>query len=56
MPNNTSNKLIITAALSGASTTREQNPAIPHTAEEFGHEEFAQNADELTGSILEGGT
>ncbi|MFX1397846.1 MAG: 3-keto-5-aminohexanoate cleavage protein [Promethearchaeota archaeon] len=38
MPNNTSNKLIITAALSGASTTREQNPAIPHTAEEFGHE------------------
>lgn len=34
----TSNKLIITAALTGASTTRDQNPAIPHTAEEFGDE------------------
>ncbi len=38
MNDDISKKLIITAALTGASTTREQNPTLPHTAEEFGVE------------------
>lgn len=29
------NKIIITAALTGATTMKEQNPAVPYTAEEF---------------------
>jgi 3-keto-5-aminohexanoate cleavage enzyme len=34
----TDDKVIITAALAGAETTREQNPAIPYTPEEFAEE------------------
>ena len=30
-----SNKLIITAALTGAATVKNQNPNVPYTAEEF---------------------
>jgi 3-keto-5-aminohexanoate cleavage enzyme len=33
-----SNKLIITAALTGAATVKNQNPNVPYTAEEFGDE------------------
>ena len=33
-----SNKVIITAALSGAATMRHQNPHVPYTAEEFAEE------------------
>ncbi|GAF68014.1 unnamed protein product, partial [marine sediment metagenome] len=35
---NPENKLIITAALTGAATVKNQNPAVPYTAEEFGDE------------------
>ena len=34
--NNPENKLVISAALTGAATTKGQNPAVPYTAEEFG--------------------
>ncbi|MBN1800286.1 MAG: 3-keto-5-aminohexanoate cleavage protein [Candidatus Lokiarchaeota archaeon] len=50
MKDDISNKMIITAALTGASTTREQNPAIPHTAEEFGEE--AKKCYEAGASIV----
>ena len=33
-----SNKLVISAALTGAATNRAQNPNIPFTADEFGDE------------------
>ena len=33
-----SNKLVISAALTGAATIKSQNPAVPYTAEEFGDE------------------
>jgi 3-keto-5-aminohexanoate cleavage enzyme len=33
-----SNKLVISAALAGATTRKERNPAVPYTAEEFGDE------------------
>lgn len=33
-----SNKLVISAALAGAATVKQQNPAVPYTAEEFGDE------------------
>ena len=33
-----SNKLVISAALTGAATNRSMNPAVPYTAEEFGDE------------------
>lgn len=36
--NNPENKLVISAALSGAATTKDQNPSVPYTAEEFGDE------------------
>ena len=36
--NNPGNKVVISAALTGAATTKEQNPAVPYTAEEFGDE------------------
>jgi len=38
MPEDLSNKLVISAALAGAFTRKEQNPAVPYTAEEFGEE------------------
>ena len=34
--NNPENKLVISAALTGAATTKSQNPAVPYSAEEFG--------------------
>lgn len=37
-PNNPENKLVISAALTGAATTKDQNPAVPYTAEEFAEE------------------
>ncbi|MHA2326845.1 MAG: 3-keto-5-aminohexanoate cleavage protein, partial [Promethearchaeota archaeon] len=33
-----SNKLVISAALAGAAVFKQQNPAVPYTAEEFGNE------------------
>ena len=33
-----SSKLVISAALAGAATRKEQNPAVPYTPEEFGDE------------------
>jgi 3-keto-5-aminohexanoate cleavage enzyme len=33
-----SNKLVISAALAGSTTRKEQNPAVPYTPEEFGQE------------------
>ncbi|MHA2394069.1 MAG: 3-keto-5-aminohexanoate cleavage protein [Promethearchaeota archaeon] len=36
--NNPENKLVISAALAGAATRKEQNPAVPYTPEEFGNE------------------
>lgn len=36
--NDLSNKLVISAALTGAATVKNQNPAVPYTAEEFGDE------------------
>ncbi len=33
-----SNKLVISAALAGSMTTKQQNPAVPYTPEEFGDE------------------
>lgn len=36
--NNPENKLVISAALAGAATRKEQNPAVPYTPEEFGDE------------------
>ena len=33
-----SNKLVISAALAGAATVKNQNPNVPYTAEEFGDE------------------
>jgi 3-keto-5-aminohexanoate cleavage enzyme len=35
---NPDNKLVISAALAGAITTKENNPSVPYTAEEFGDE------------------
>jgi len=35
---NPENKLVISAALAGAITTKENNPSVPYTAEEFGDE------------------
>ncbi len=35
---NPENKLVISAALAGAITTKENNPNVPYTAEEFGNE------------------
>lgn len=35
-PENPDNKLVISAALTGAATTKDQNPAVPYSAEEFG--------------------
>ncbi len=35
---NPENKLVISAALAGAATTKAQNPNLPYTAEEFGDE------------------
>lgn len=35
-----SDKVIITAALSGSGTYREQNPALPYTPSEFAHEAY----------------
>jgi 3-keto-5-aminohexanoate cleavage enzyme len=37
-PENPENKLIISAALAGAATMKNQNPAVPYTSEEFGDE------------------
>ncbi|MFX1324509.1 MAG: 3-keto-5-aminohexanoate cleavage protein [Promethearchaeota archaeon] len=36
--NNPEKKLVISAALAGAATRKEQNPAVPYTPEEFGDE------------------
>jgi len=36
--NNPENNLVISAALAGAATRKEQNPAVPYTPEEFGDE------------------
>ena len=36
--NNPENKLVISAALAGAATRKEQNPAVPYSPEEFGNE------------------
>ncbi|MHA1291421.1 MAG: 3-keto-5-aminohexanoate cleavage protein [Promethearchaeota archaeon] len=36
--NNPQNKVVISAALAGAATRKEQNPAVPYTPEEFGDE------------------
>lgn len=36
--NNPDNKVVISAALAGAATTKDQNPAVPYSAEEFGDE------------------
>jgi len=36
--NNPENKLVISAALTGAATMKNQNPNVPYTAEEFGNE------------------
>ncbi|MBD3337752.1 MAG: 3-keto-5-aminohexanoate cleavage protein [Candidatus Lokiarchaeota archaeon] len=36
--NNPENKLVISAALAGAVTRKEQNPAVPYSAEEFAEE------------------
>ena len=36
--NNPENKLVISAALAGAATRKEQNPAVPYSPEEFGDE------------------
>ena len=36
--NNPENILVISAALTGAATSKEQNPAVPYTPEEFGDE------------------
>jgi 3-keto-5-aminohexanoate cleavage enzyme len=36
--NDLSNKLVISAALTGAATNKNQNPEVPYTAEEFGNE------------------
>lgn len=36
--NNPENKLVISAALAGAATTKSQNPNVPYTPEEFGDE------------------
>ncbi|MHA1147100.1 MAG: 3-keto-5-aminohexanoate cleavage protein [Promethearchaeota archaeon] len=36
--NNPNNKVVISAALAGAATTKDQNPNVPYTAEEFGDE------------------
>ncbi len=33
-------KVIITAALAGAATRKEQNPAVPYTPQEFAEESF----------------
>jgi 3-keto-5-aminohexanoate cleavage enzyme len=33
-----SNKLVISAALTGAATNKSQNPSVPYTADEFGNE------------------
>ncbi|MFX1461354.1 MAG: 3-keto-5-aminohexanoate cleavage protein, partial [Promethearchaeota archaeon] len=33
-----SNKLVISAALTGPATNKAQNPSVPYTAEEFGDE------------------
>ncbi len=38
MPEDISNKLVISVALVGSATTKEQNPAVPYTPEEFGIE------------------
>jgi 3-keto-5-aminohexanoate cleavage enzyme len=38
MEEDLSNRLVISAALAGAATRKEQNPAVPYTAEEFGDE------------------
>ena len=38
MPEDLSNKLVISAALAGAFTRKEQNPTVPYTADEFGEE------------------
>ena len=38
LESNPENKLVISAALAGAVTTKENNPAVPYTAEEFGDE------------------
>ena len=35
--NNPENKLVISAALTGAETRKEQNEAVPYSAEEFGN-------------------
>ena len=35
-----SEKIVITAALSGAGTTKENNPAIPYDPEEFAEEAY----------------
>ena len=43
-------KLIITAAISGAEVTKEQNPAIPYTVEEIGRE--AESAYKAGASII----
>jgi len=38
MEGDLSQKLVISAALAGAFTRKEQNPAVPYTADEFGEE------------------
>jgi 3-keto-5-aminohexanoate cleavage enzyme len=43
-------KLIITAAISGAEVTKEQNPAVPYTVEEIGRE--AESAYKAGASII----
>ncbi|MGQ4874655.1 MAG: 3-keto-5-aminohexanoate cleavage protein [Promethearchaeia archaeon] len=37
-PNNPENKVVISAALAGAATRKEQNPNVPYSPEEFGEE------------------
>lgn len=45
-----SDKIIITAALAGGATTKEQNKAVPYTPEEFGLE--AKRVEEAGGAIV----
>ncbi len=45
-----SNKVIITAAISGAEVTQEMNPAVPYTIEEYVRE--AKGAYEAGAAII----
>jgi 3-keto-5-aminohexanoate cleavage enzyme len=44
------NKIVITAALAGAFTTKEQNQAVPYTPEEFAKE--AKRVEEAGGAVI----